>query len=69
MDRLFDHFPQIKKLHGDLQSPSFDLREVQHVVDQLEKLPRVVPHNAQLFFLLLIQRAGQFLLEDSAPIN
>ena len=48
----------------DLKLLGFDLRDVEHVVDQLEEVARAATHHAELFRLLGGQGAGEPLEDD-----
>ena len=55
---------QIEGRDVKLELARLDLRDVEHVVDELEQVPRAAPDHPELLDLLRVQRACQTLQHD-----
>ncbi len=55
-EHLADQRREVDRLDVELHPPGLDLRQIEHVVDQLQQMPGARQHVAQVFLMLRRRR-------------
>src|SRR5690606_15034066 len=64
-ERLLDGAADLERLACNDELLGFDLRDIEHVVDERKQMSRAAAHHLKLLALLGIERTGQLLEQDA----